>query len=264
MSFNPPPSRHLWELGSKEFWPELKKLTCSFAFDSQKEGFSVTDATSRELIDGIRKAFDGSRSSNGDVGVLHKMMSFWCAEEDLDLLKRVLSLGLDPDRGDSLGWTPASHCVKSNKYKSLTLLFKLRINASLAKDERQENYGSVGREEVELVLRRHLESGCPEPTIAQLALDGDFWAVLNLVRRDLITNSEALEPFRGRTALGWARYHNRMDVAKELRYRFPFLEDEESMEKRVGVLETKCAGLEAEMKALRQEMARLMKSKANE
>jgi hypothetical protein len=56
------------------------------------------------------------------------------------------------------------------------------------------------------------------PSLAELACKRAFWAVQNLIRRQVVGSAEYVEQFSGKTAAGWARNYGRTMLAQELEY----------------------------------------------
>ena len=57
-------------------------------------------------------------------------------------------------------------------------------------------------------------------TLAELACDGDFYAVLNLIRRNVVSYREVRDKFDGRNVLEWSRFYENDLLAKELLFRY--------------------------------------------
>ena len=58
------------------------------------------------------------------------------------------------------------------------------------------------------------------PSLAELACNGDYYAVLNLIRRKVVVESEACTKFLGRNVAEWAEFHGKFNIRGELLYRF--------------------------------------------
>ena len=65
--------------------------------------------------------------------------------------------------------------------------------------------------------RRFYDNGFP--SVAQMACQQDWYAVLNLARRQVLTESELIRgTFGEKTAREWALHYKLFDVADELAY----------------------------------------------
>ena len=58
------------------------------------------------------------------------------------------------------------------------------------------------------------------PNIAQLAAVKEFWAVKNLIRRQVVPDGELLERHDGKDVFEWSRDHEEWMLLEELEYRF--------------------------------------------
>ncbi len=56
------------------------------------------------------------------------------------------------------------------------------------------------------------------PSIAEMACREQWFAVRNLIRRQVIASSEFADPFAGKTAALWAEHYQNVAMAKELKY----------------------------------------------
>jgi hypothetical protein len=56
------------------------------------------------------------------------------------------------------------------------------------------------------------------PSIAKLVCERHWFAVKNLIRRQVVRRSEYGEKFGGKTAAEWATYYGLELLAKEIRY----------------------------------------------
>jgi hypothetical protein len=54
-----------------------------------------------------------------------------------------------------------------------------------------------------------------------MASTGDFWAVLNLIRRGLVTDDEAASSYAGKNVVAWAEQYEERGLVQELCYFFP-------------------------------------------
>jgi hypothetical protein len=56
------------------------------------------------------------------------------------------------------------------------------------------------------------------PTLAELACEGMWWAVRNLIRRHVPNDAEYTEVFHGKTAAQWASHHGVPHLSREITY----------------------------------------------
>jgi hypothetical protein len=56
------------------------------------------------------------------------------------------------------------------------------------------------------------------PTLGELACEGDWCAVRNLIRRHVPSKAEYTEVFLGKTVAQWAEHHGLPELAREINY----------------------------------------------
>jgi hypothetical protein len=74
------------------------------------------------------------------------------------------------------------------------------------------------------------------PTLAELACEGMWWAVRNLVRRYKASEAEYSEVFHGKTAAQWALHHGLAKLSSELEYYVSGRHDLNSRSSKISVL----------------------------
>jgi ankyrin repeat protein len=116
--FKAPVGVKLWDLGKEKNWGAL---------EASLEVLTAQDAVIRSPVDDdklaeIRRDFDGSKGPTA-YGILHQL-SHW--GDNADLLKKILSIGVNPDlEGEDL-WRPSHLCGAYGRVELMKVLLLCR------------------------------------------------------------------------------------------------------------------------------------------
>lgn len=206
-----------WKLGCKNNWAKLKER-----LDYMEDGhIYVTTKTGKEELDRIRTEIDESKSSGNQRGLIHNIVQYGSSDENAELLKRVLALGLNPDQAQPSGYRPSHMCSDLGRVEHAKVLSSCRpnVNARYYRGHTPQRLAEIrGNSKVQEVWKKAQDNGFP--SVAALAYKKKWYAVKNLCRRRVFTSDDA-KKYNGKTAAEWARQYGENRLAEELEYYFP-------------------------------------------
>ncbi|CAG0914253.1 unnamed protein product [Notodromas monacha] len=217
-------AENLWMLGRRDNWPRLREIIrpLSALRDNSKEedGFFVTSAAKQALIDDLRMRMDSSKDADTGMNLVYETVSF-NGGDDGELLKLILSIGLDPDVAKKYSWRPLHVCASYAR-------------PAAAQEDSRNPERTEDRPKVASAIMRFVSRGFP--SLAQLAAEQEWFAVLNLMRRRVLSKKEFKEKFDGKTVAEWALTFDKPKLAAEIAY-YKKLASFEQKQKRNSVID---------------------------
>jgi hypothetical protein len=117
-----------YKLGIPKNWDSLKKILEPVT----NPDFSVTSLKQRLFVDRVRGLFDATVNSSGQNALRHVISSFAYDYQqqggEEEVLKMVLSAGLNPDLADKDDWRPSHICGSHGLIHSVNVLFPCRVD----------------------------------------------------------------------------------------------------------------------------------------
>ena len=145
----------LWKLGRRPNWERLQRILAAIL---ARESFFVGDDDSQQLVDHVRRRFDLSRESDGNSIVTRILLQDSGTNEQrekmAEVMKAVLSAGINPDLPATNGWRP-SHVVGSFALLELVpVLFTCRPDMSAVNNNRDTPLGAALSDYVSFAVER--------------------------------------------------------------------------------------------------------------
>jgi hypothetical protein len=116
----------IWRFGLRENWPQLEKMLSRAKVDN----FYVACKDDEKHLTYLQKKFDVSQSiKNGDA-IIHTLISSAVDDEQegARLLKKVLAMGVDPERKNFEGERPSHVAGDCGLVEIATVLSKCRVD----------------------------------------------------------------------------------------------------------------------------------------
>ncbi len=143
-----------FRLGLPENWPALKEWLCGVKNDEKSPlaALCVRDTKAQRQVDEIRSVFDECVDQHG-VGIIGYILNAPSARsaEAEDLVKLLMSFGLDPDVVDGEGRLLLHYVARNQAYRVGSWLLLCRPN-SLSTDENGETPVDVIRRQYKVRL----------------------------------------------------------------------------------------------------------------